>query len=88
MFCRPMELIMPPSVSHRRGGGLPTIGSRESPLTTMPPMAFEIGDILEFDAVAESSRGGDHRIGEFDAAQRDAKGIAIALQCAAHFVQE
>src|SRR5689334_2192819 len=35
-----MELIIPPSVSHKRGGGLPRMGSRDRPLTTIPPIAF------------------------------------------------
>jgi len=37
MFCKPIEFSMPAAVSNKRGGGLPTIGSRESPLLTKPP---------------------------------------------------
>src|ERR1019366_6509812 len=36
-FCSPMALSMPAAVSNSRGGGLPAIGSRESPFTTNPP---------------------------------------------------
>src|SRR5882724_1741853 len=31
---------MPPSVCHKRGGGLPAIGSRDRPLVTKPPIWF------------------------------------------------
>jgi len=37
MFCSPMEFSIPAEVSNSRGGGLPTIGSRDSPLVTKPP---------------------------------------------------
>src|SRR6478752_3809789 len=32
---------MPPSVCHKRGAGLPGIGSRDSPLVTKPPSWFK-----------------------------------------------
>src|SRR5437763_1226815 len=40
MFCKPMALSIPAAVSYKRGGGLPIMGSRESPLTTKPPSWF------------------------------------------------
>ncbi len=36
-FCKPMALSMPAGVSATRGGGLPGHGSRETPLTMIPP---------------------------------------------------
>ena len=37
IFCSPIAFSMPAAVSNIRGGGLPAIGSRESPFTTKPP---------------------------------------------------
>src|SRR5579871_3256568 len=39
-FCNPMAFSIPAAVSTRRGAGLPNIGARESPLTTIAPSAF------------------------------------------------
>src|SRR3954464_8878406 len=82
MFCSPMELSMPAAVSKTRGGGLPAIGSRESPLTPNPPplsggeksaQLLEGDDILELHAVAERPARGDDGVLELQAAEADAQ---------------
>ena len=62
MFCRPTELIMPAWASHSRGAGLPSMGSRDRPFTTIPPSLFRSTMLLELDAIAEGSGRRDHRI--------------------------
>ena len=60
---------MPACASHRRGGGLPSIGSRERPFTTNPPSA-QVHQAFELQAVGERAGGGQHRIAQVDAAER------------------
>ena len=82
MFCRPIAFSMPAAVSHRRGGGLPIIGSFDRPFTTNPPSLLEVDDVLELDAVAEGSAGGDDGILECDAGNVDAEiGSGRAVGC-------
>ena len=64
-------MSIPEGVSHSRGAGAPAIGSRERPLTTIPPRRFKIHKVRKLDAVTERAAGGNDGIGEAQCANVD-----------------
>ena len=66
-----MALSMPAAVWMMRGGGMAGHGLERDALGDEAADPLEGDDLFKFDAVAEGAAGGDDRVDQFDAGQRN-----------------